>query len=76
MLGGAIRCEVCGKGPLDPTFRRDEDGQTLYWANPVLFKELDSPKYFCGPAHSTEWCVARITRIRGNTPADKLPPES
>jgi hypothetical protein len=76
MIGGTIRCEVCGKGPLDPSFRRDEKGQTLYWANPVLFKELTAPVYFCGPAHSTEWCVARITRISSKTQGDKSPPES
>ena len=73
MIGGTIRCEVCGIGGLSVTFRRTEDNRPLYWANPVLFKELDSPKYFCGPAHSTQWCVERITRIRANSQDDKSP---
>lgn len=64
MFGGTIRCAICGKGGVDPSFRRSENNTALYWANPALIKELDSPVYFCGPAHSTQWCVARITRMK------------
>lgn len=54
-----VKCEICGLGPLSPDFKRDPQSIALYWANPDLIKDLGSPKYFCGPAHSTEWFVSR-----------------
>lgn len=73
MLGGTIRCEICGLGGISPSFRREENIRPLYWANPALVKGLDSPKYFCGPAHSTEWFVNRIKETRASSQDGTLP---
>lgn len=54
-----VRCEICQKGPLDPSFRRGDDSIALYWADPKLIADIAVPVYFCGPQHSLEWFKGR-----------------
>lgn len=55
-----IKCQVCGMALENTNYRKDEDGDSLYWANPKICQYTDVVLNFCGPQCSTKWWGEKI----------------
>jgi len=62
-----VRCHGCGMALENPHYRRDENDEGLYWADPKINPLTDVRLDFCGVLHYHEWYVAAL---------DKDPPEA
>lgn len=57
-------CSICGKHPQNLEFKKDEDNNSIYLADPKFHPSLKEPLHFCSPECSTKWYLENSYNVK------------